>query len=466
MKPNFDRLCIVLAFSLACFTTQAIAQDDDDPALMAGLAKTDKCVEQYQAQNKQRVQELEAAKANASLPPQKVQEVEQKIQTLKAAIATTDAFLAKPLPTTREAREAYLSKALGEVAITREFESTVAKDLGVDPASRMRMVLSNLNLSAEDFKTRFGAFDWQHAYNPDPNAPVVQGPNTHFFGLAGQLPPSAVPTNQVSGAYAPTTVDKAAELSNEEHGVGGGILLKGKAGGLDTVSSVKYDGSVNALVLNGDLVYFVKIPPWSLATMCREIVADRNALLGVSETMTEGLVFGDHPEIYKDSDLADELMLADKFLGDVVFARPNGWTQGYIFPTTQPTEARIKSGMLVHFEFYNFQFKKNDGQLSVVSSSLEIRMMPVSKAASPTGQMLPNYNAMKKGWAPPDAFITNAGILTERPAGRGMDYFRREPLIEDVLAYGEAAAILRSIKESRPNLLNALADQIETGETR
>ena len=87
-------------------------------------------------------------------------------------------------------------------------------------------------------------------------------------------------------------------------------------------------------------------------------------------------------------------MLADKFLGDVVFARYKGWTQGYKFPTTQPTEGRIKSDMLVHFEFNNFQFARNDGQLSVVSSSLEVRMMPVSKAASPTGQMLPNYNLL------------------------------------------------------------------------
>jgi len=466
MKLDFDRLCIVLALSLAFVSAQAIAKDDDDPVLMAQLVRIKQQCEQQHAQNKKREQELEAAKANASLPPQKMQEVEQKIQTLKAANAKTDVFLAQPLPTTKQARESYLRQASGEIATTREFESTVAKDLRLDPASRVEAVLSKLG-QAEDFKTKFGAFDVQeHPYNPDPNAPVVQGPNTHFFGLAGQLPPSAVPTNQVSGAYAPTTVDKAAELSKEEHGVGGGILLKGKAVGLDTVSSVKYDGSVNALVLNGDLVYFVKIPPWSLATMCREIVADRNALLGVSETMTEGLVFGDHPEIYKYSDLADELMLADKFLGDVVFAHPKGWTQGYIFPTTQPTEARIKSEMLVHFEFNNFQFTKNDGQLSVVSSSLEIRMMPVSKAASTTGQMLPNYNAMKKGWAPPDAFITNADILADRRAGRGMDYFRREPLIEDVLAYGEAAAILRSIKDSRPDLLNALADQIETGETR
>jgi len=237
-------------------------------------------------------------------------------------------------------------------------------------------------------------------------------------------------------------------------------MLEGKAGGLDPVSSVEYDGSVNALVLNDDLVYFVKIPPWSLATMCREIGTDRNALLGVTETMTEGFVFGDKPDIYKDSDIAYELMLADKFLGDVVFARPNAWTQGYKFPTTQPTEAKITSDMLVRFAFGNFQFARNDGQLSAISSSLEVRMLPVSKVASPTGQMLPNYNALDNGWAPPKAFIDNARILSEN-----VNHFRHEPLIEDVFAYGETAAILRSLKESGRSL-SALANQIETGETR
>ncbi|HXI42491.1 MAG TPA: hypothetical protein VNH83_21080, partial [Bryobacteraceae bacterium] len=227
-----------------------------------------------------------------------------------------------------------------------------------------------------------------------------------------------------------------------------------------TVATAEYDGSVNAFVLNGDLVYFVKIPPWSLATMCREIGTDRNALLGVSETMTDGLVFGDDPELYKRSDLAYDLMLADKFLGDVVFARPNAWTQGYKFPSTQPRPAKIKTDMLVRFAFGNFQFAANDGQLSVVSSSLEVRMLPVSKAATPKGQMLPNYNALDNGYAPPDALIANARILTDN-----VDYFRSEPLIEDVFAYGEAAALLRSLKESGRDL-NALAVQIETGEAR
>ncbi len=259
MKLKLDRLSIVLAFSLTCVVTRAVAQDDGGKKkMMANLAKTmagldniAKCIKQYQAQNKQRVQELEAAKANASLPPQEMQQVEQEIQVLKAANVKTDALLAEPLPTTREAHKVYLSKALGEIAKTREFESSVAKDLGVDPASRMGLVLSNLNLSVKEFETQFGAFDQQKpAGNADPNAPVPQeGKNSHFFGLSGQLPPSAVPTIQVSSAYTATTVKDAARISGEEHGVGGGILLKGKAGGLDTVSSVKYDGSVNALVL-------------------------------------------------------------------------------------------------------------------------------------------------------------------------------------------------------------------------
>lgn len=461
MKLDFGRLCIVLTLGLACVATPAFAGDDEDQVLMEQLAKVRQQCELQHAQNKRREQELEAAKANPSLPPEKVQEAEQKIQTLKTAIAKTDEFLAKPLPATKAEREVYLKQASSEIATTREFESTVAKDLGVAPTSRMEAVLSKLG-SAEDFKTKFGAFDKQeHAYNPDLSVPVGQGIGTNFFGLAGQLPPSAVPTNRVSTAYTPTTVQAATNIAEHDHGTGGGIMLEGTAGALDSVSSVEYDGSVNALVLNGELVYFVKIPPWSLATMCRAIGSDRNALLGVSETMTEGLVFGDKPEIYKTSDLAYELMLADKFLGDMIFARPRGWTQGYRFPATHPAEARIKTDMLVRFAFGNFQFaKSDDGQLSAVSSSLEVRMLPVSKVASQTGQMLPNYNALDNGWTPPAAFIANANILTDN-----MDYFRKELLIENVFAYGEIAAVLRSVKESGQDL-NALADQIETGETK
>lgn len=458
MKLDFVRLCIVLAFSVAYVSTQAVAKDADDQVFMAQLAQLQQQCKLWQAESNRREQELETKKANASLPPQEMKEVKEKIKILKDGLTKTDALLAEPLPTTKEKRESYLRQVSGEIATTRALEGTVAKNLKLDYASQAERVLSTLNLSVEDFKTRYGAFDQQPAYNPDLNAPVPQGENTNFFGIAGQLPPSAIHKNQVSSGYKPTTVQEAAKIALDDHGVPGGIMLEGTAGGLDPVSRVEYDGSVNALVLNDDLVYFVKIPPWSLATMCREIGTDRNALLGVSETMTEGLVFGDKPEIYQGSDLAYELMLADKFLGDVVFGRPNAWTQGYKFPTTQPKEAKIKSGMLVRFAFGNFTFaKNNDGQLSVVSSSLEVRMLPVSKVASPKGQMLPNYNDLDNRWAPPKAFIDNAHILADN-----LDYFRREPLIEDVFAYGEAAAVLRSIKESGRDL-NALADQIETG---
>jgi hypothetical protein len=112
----------------------------------------------------------------------------------------------------------------------------------------------------------------------------------------------------------------------------------------------------------------------------------------------------------------------------------------------------------VRFSFGNFQFAANDGQLSLTSSSLEVRMMPTSKAPSPTGQLLPDYNAMDKGWTPPDAFVANARILTDNA-----DYFRHEALVQEVFADGETAAVLRSLKESGQDL-NALADRIDGGD--
>ena len=238
-------------------------------------------------------------------------------------------------------------------------------------------------------------------------------------------------------------------------------MLEGTAGRLRAITSVAYDGSVNALLLNDELVYFVKIPPWTLATLCREIATDRNMLVGVSETMTEGLVFGADPKIYLGSDLAYDLMLADKFLGDLVSARPKGWTEGYKFPDSHtPVGARVKSSMLVRFAFGNFEFAESDGVLSAVKSSLEVRLMPVSNVASPNGQMLPDYNKLEKGYTPPAAFSENVEILKAN-----VEYFRREPLIEEVFADGETAAILRSLKESGLDV-NALAGEVESGGTK
>jgi hypothetical protein len=448
MKFHARSFGILLLF---CFASISAAFADDDAVLMAQLAQLKKNCEQYQAEAKRKAEQLKSAAAKADLPPQKKQQVEHELQSLNTAIAQTDAFLTQPMPATKDAQESYLKSAYVAVAAARQYEAAVAKDIGISPTSHLEGVLSQLG-DAQDFKTRYGAFDWQHAIK-DGNllAPVAQGPNNNFFGV-----PSAGSTPQISTTYLPTTVDAATNISNHDHGVGGGIMLEGNAG--LRFSSVEYDGGVNALVLNGDVVYLVKIPPWSLATMCREIGTDRNSLFGVSETGTDGLVFGDKPQIYKGSDLAYELMLADKFLGDVIFARPYAWTQGYQFPTgTAPAEARVRIDMLVRFAFGDFQFAVNDGQLSPVSSSLEVRMMPVSKVSSPTGQMLPNYNAMDEGWTPPDAFLANVRILNDH-----VDYFRRELLISDVFAAGETAAVLRSLKESGQDL-NALADKIDGG---
>ncbi len=451
-----NTLGISLLLCLALVSAPAFA-DDDDAKMMAQLALIKKSCEEHQAEAKRKEQELEAAKASANLPPQQAQDVERKLQKLKSVIAETDELLARPMPQTRADQESYLKTASGAIAATHAYESAVSKDLRIDPASRVEAVLQKLG-SAEDFQTRFGAFDNQNAVsNAALGAAAPPGANTSFFGLAGRLPPSAIVQPQLSSAYTPTTVEAATKISNQDHGVGGGIMLEGAAGGLAPVSSATYDGSINALVLNGDLVYFVKIPPWSLATMCREIGADRNALLGVSETGIDGLTFGDKPEIYKGTDLAYELMMADKFLGDVIFGQNHSWTQGYRFPGSAPVPAAIKSSMLVRFSFGNFQFGADDGQLSLVSSSLEVRMMPTSAAQSPTGQLLPDYNAMDKGWTPPGAFVANARILTDNVA-----YFRNEALINAVFADGETAAVLRSLKQANVNL-DALATTIESG---
>lgn len=462
MKSHIDGLWILLLIVFAAASAPAVA-DDDDAKMMAQLTQIKKSCEQQQARAKrledEREQQLAAAISSASLPPEKIREVQQKIAIIKEDIAKTDEFLARPEPSTREERESYIKKALGAIAVTRERESVIAKDIGVDPSSRVEAVLGNLG-AAEDFKTRRGAFDWEKPNSQNADAPVVAAGTTHFFGLAGQLPPSVIPASEVSSGYKPTAVDEATREANYDHGIGGGILLEGTAGGLDRVTSVDYDPGINALLLNGDTVYFVKISPWSLATMCREIGADRHALLGVTETETDGLVFGDNPEIYKGSELAVELFLADKFLGDIIFARPNAWTQGYKFPSTPPQDGKLKGQMIVRFALGDFVFGNTNGYLSVAKSSLEVRMMPFSKIPSPKGQMLPDFNAMDKGWSPPEGYVANAGMLSAH-----LDYFRHEAIIEAVFADGETAAILRSLKESNQDL-NALADRIESSESQ
>lgn len=111
MKLQVSRMKLFLAISLVFVCTPAHADDDDDPVMMAQLAEAKPVCEKLHAENKRKEKELEAALANTSLPPEKKQEVEEKIEKVKAVNAKMDEFLAQPLPAKREDREAYLRQA-------------------------------------------------------------------------------------------------------------------------------------------------------------------------------------------------------------------------------------------------------------------------------------------------------------------------------------------------------------------
>jgi len=262
----------------------------------------------------------------------------------------------------------------------------------------------------------------------------------------------------VNATYTATTPEAAERNKNVYGSSGGGILLEDSANGLGRIAAVKYDGRYNALVIDDHLVYFMKVASWDAAALCRDIARDRDKGMRVGVSMGSTILVYGERTTYENTAVAQDLLLADHFLGDFVFGRQD-WTRGYKFPDEyEPQTANIKSHLLVQFVFRGFQFTtKDDNELQLTNLALDVRFMPVSDKPAPDGGMLPDIDELKRGYEPPPAFRNNAEYLTSH-----FGFFRKERIVAKTIAYGELAALFRSFMQTGINL-EALASDLDGG---
>jgi hypothetical protein len=425
MRTLRAKICAITLIALIA----AAAWADDDPDMLAFLAQSNKRCQEF----KQQKAELErhAAQLQTLSREQKAQ-VTKTIGDLDQVIAETTTLLQDPaLKTSGDKKE-----------IAARMHSAITRGNMVVLSAHNQLVgvsLSNakdrlLNLNIEPFLTRISpGFDGsRRASNGDENVVVV-------------------------AAYTKSTPQSADAIAKRDGSVGGvvggGVMLEDSASGLGPVSAVTYDGRYNALMMDNRLIYFIKVPPWDAAALCREISRNENTLVGVSIGKTS-FVFGER-STYENSGAARDLMLTDHFLGDFIFGWHN-WTNGYNFPNGYvPQTAEVKSDMLVRFAFKNFQFTTTKGgELRLANLSVDVTMMPVSKRPAKNGGMLPDLDELERGYAPPPEFLANARYFSSH-----FNFFRKERIVAMTLAYGELAALFRSYKQVGINL-EALASAL------
>lgn len=425
----------------------------DDQTLESLGAKIESC--------KQRAAELKEEKAKierAAQSPNLSQEKKTEAQKVAAAIdqkltVVTTALQDPALKTNGEKQREILGRAQAAINYGNWVATVADKDLGIPRSGPVdHHIAAKVNI--EGLLTEGSRFDGRAKENwvNGDGGFKGSGVGNPYFGIGAN---TSTPVT-VNANYKQSTPESASAIVKNDGSVGGGVMLEDAAVGLGQVSVVKYDGRYNALLLDDRLVYFMKVPSWDAAALCREIARDKRTLVGVSMGK-KNFVFGDNPAIYQDADVGYTLMMTDHLLGDFVFGWHN-WTKGYKYPDGyQPKAAEVNADMLVRFAFKNFQFTTKEGELVLANLAVDVTMMPVSKEAAKNGGMLPDMDALARGYTPPPEFLANAQYFTSH-----FDFFRRERIVAKTIAYGELAALFRSFKQAGVNL-EVLASAMERG---
>lgn len=278
----------------------------------------------------------------------------------------------------------------------------------------------------------------------------VRPAGTQFFQRAGSGSQSAEGAPAISSAYKRATVQDAQQTTGRYGSIPGGVVLEGIATGLGDINSVRYDRRFNAFILDDSAVYFMKVPPQSVAVLCRAIAEDEMERVGVSLGQT-ALVYGKVPE---DADLAWDLKIADHFLASIVFAWKD-WMSGYRFADgfkPDPNPGGSWHGA-VFFKFNGFQFQVSREEAKLTNANLDVQLLPLSQSMSADGELLPDETAISQGRIP-EQYEHNAKHVAEHIA-----YYRRERIIDQMFVYGEVAAFIRELKREGFDLVD-LANHI------
>jgi len=296
--------------------------------------------------------------------------------------------------------------------------------------------IANTNVGGCTGRSSSCASVWYDGARLRTNDDVSLGPQTRFF--QGTVTPVA------THAESRATVVDGTNAKRDYGGIPGGVVLEGVADGLGEVNNLQYDSRFNAFILDDRAVYFTRVPPKSLAVLCRAI--DQDDRVGVSIGYVQQ-VYGGVPA---SSDLAWDLKIADLFLGSIVFAQnltdvfPENLTEGYQYANgfrPEPDTA-LNYNVAVFFKFNQFAFQIQDQRVQLAQSNFDVRLFPLAKSDSADGPLLPDTNALSQGLMSA-RFERNA-----KHVGENIDYYRRERIIDRMFAYGEVAAFLRAMKSA------------------
>lgn len=248
----------------------------------------------------------------------------------------------------------------------------------------------------------------------------------------------------LAGVLAGEGVVGRADVVVEKYGaVPGGVVLESVAAGFQPISAVTYDKKRNVFSLNGNASYACPIRGKEFRDILKALVEDD--LIGVSLNREYGkfIVFG---EISRSSRITRVLLDADKVLMGVIFAIPEAIGNTKLPDGFKPqAPASRPANIVACVNLTNFRFGRGEGttEYSRAGFTLKVILMPVLKEKTEEGGHLPDRQALQANMIAKEDHANANHLETHKDA-----FAREVEVVRNAVAYGEAAAFARLLRDS------------------
>lgn len=247
---------------------------------------------------------------------------------------------------------------------------------------------------------------------------------------------------RIKAAYVRPSLASVQEIMKKYKSIPGGVTLEGTGKGLEKIRKVSFDKTRNIFILNDELTYNSPVSSREMKEILKAISIDDRIGVSLGDQV---LVYG---ALSEGSIPCINLKLTDHFLGCIVFAN-NRWVRRFAFPEGYKPKRLTRflgGGYAVYFNLDDYEFVEENGSFSPEASTLTITLIPLTNQKDEEGGYLPDFAKITSGGIPRE-FEGNASHIVNN-----ISYYRNDPRLQKVIAYGQAAAFARSLKDNNVSL--------------
>ncbi len=244
------------------------------------------------------------------------------------------------------------------------------------------------------------------------------------------------------------TPKAAAETLARYQSVPKGVVLEDGADGMEVVRSLAYDSQKNVFTINNAVTYANPVARKEFQKIVKSIYKDDR--VGVTLISGEPTMFG---SFSTEEDISKNLSETDKLMGGVLYGIERLLTGVRLPGDYKPVRAiNRKIPVIAVTTFHQYAFTRMNSAYVRNRCSIDVTLIPLSTTeTTSSGGHLPDGEASKI-YAMEDSDRINIAHLKAHEA----EYCAMQPFKQTV-AYGEAAAFARHLRDCKMKLDDVLA---------